>query len=482
MRLFFLLKNKTVIAGLVIAALSAPLSVSAYGADLRGVESDFEKVIENVGPTVVTVAMERTGKIIQQVPIVQGPFNQYIRNYFGQNIEREFKQQGLGSGVIYDKRGFILTNQHVIEGANKITVILPDSRAFPAQVLGEDRRRDLAVLKIEAPDLPVAELGDSDKIKQGQWAIAIGNPFGYIVRSPQPTITVGVISALHRSLPVFNQALDKSYVNLIQTDAAINPGNSGGPLCDINGKVIAINVAMLNQGGGNVDMGFAIPINTVKAILGELESGKKIASGWMGIGAQDISPEMANYLGLSSAAGAMIAAIENTGPAARAGIRPGDVVVRFNGDVINNTMDLMDKINKTTVDEVIDIDVVRDKKPVTIKVTIGPRPEGQTVILKQEEAKTAKGLTADWRGLRVSGVTDELAARLSLTSRNGVVITDMSTQGAAYSAGLRPGDVIKEINRQPISTIDDFKKAIAVLKGNALIQTEKGYYIVEEEK
>jgi serine protease Do len=390
MRLFFLLKNKIVLAGLVIAALSAPLSASANAGDLRGLESGFENVVETVGPSVVTVVMERTGKIIQQVPIVQGPFNQYVRNYFGQIIERDVKQQGLGSGVIFDKNGFILTNQHVIEGANKITVILPDGRAFPANVLGEDRRRDLAVLKIDAPSLPVAELGDSDKLKPGQWAIAIGNPFGHIVQSPQPTITVGVISALHRSIPLATQVMDRSYVNLIQTDAAINSGNSGGALCDIDGKVIGINVAMLNQGGGNVDIGFAIPINTVKSVLKDLMSGRKIAYGWMGIGAQDITPEMARELGLASTSGAFIAAIENTAPAVKAGIKPGDVILRFNGVDVKNTQGLMEMIGHTTVGDIVILDIIRDKRLGKAKVVIELRPDiKQTAVSASQPVAVA---------------------------------------------------------------------------------------------
>jgi serine protease Do len=451
-------------------------------ADLRTVESGFENVIDTVGPAVVTIAMERTGKIIQQAPLVQGPFNQYFRNYFGQNIEREVKQQGLGSGVIFDKSGYILTNQHVIEGASKITVILPDNRAFPAIVLGEDRRRDLACLKIDAAGLPAAEFGDSDKVRAGQWAIAIGNPFGHVVQSPQPTITVGVVSALHRSIPFANQAMDRSYVNLIQTDAAINPGNSGGPLCGIDGKVIGINVAMLNQGGGIVDIGFAIPINTVKLVLGDLMSGKKIAYGWMGIGAQDITPEMAKYLGLVSTSGTLIPVIDSAGPAAKAGLRPGDVILRFNGEDVKNSQGLMDKISATMVGDVVNLDIIRDKRPDKIRVVIGPRADIQASAGIGAQVVEAKDVTADWRGMRVSAVTDDLAARLGLADKSGVVVTDMSSQGAAFFSGLRPGDVIKEINRQQINTIGDFRKATTSFKGNVLVQTGKGYYIVEEGK
>jgi serine protease Do len=466
------LKNKVIAVSL--AALTLCLAPSAWGADVRALENDFTKVAETVGPAVVTVAMERTGKVK-----IFGP-DQIFRNYFGQLPEREVKQQGLGSGVIFDKRGYILTNQHVIEGASSIAVILPDGRAFPAKLLGEDRRRDIAVLKIEGENIPVAELGSSDKLKPGQWAIAIGNPFGHIVKSPQPTVTVGVISALHRSLPVANQASDRIYVNLIQTDAAINIGNSGGPLCDLNGKVIGINVAMLGQSGGNVDIGFAIPIDTVKSVLDDLISGKKIAYGWIGIGAQDITPEMAKYFGLDSTTGALVAAIDNNGPGAKAGLKAGDVVLKFNGEAVNGSQSLIDKINNSKVGGAATLDIMRDKKPSVIRVIVGLRPDNRPIAPETEKAPLGRESKAEWRGMRVSSVTDELAKKLNISDRRGVVITDMASEGAAYAAGLRPGDVIREINRRGIIGVNDFAVVARAVKGNALVRTDKGYYIVGE--
>jgi serine protease Do len=488
--------SKLKLIAVSVAALLPCLAINAAGMDAKGLESDFTKVAGKVGPAVVTVAMERTGTVMvfgpgqpfiqrpgPQLPPGQDPFEQFFKSYFGQLPQREFKQQGLGSGVIFDKRGYVLTNQHVVEGANKITVILPDSRAFPAKLLGEDKRRDIAVLKIEAQDLPVAELGDSDGLKPGQWAIAIGNPFGHIVRSPQPTVTVGVVSALHRSLPIANQAAERSYVNLIQTDAAINPGNSGGALCDLNGKVIGINVAMLGQGGGNVNIGFAIPINTVKSVLNELISGKTIAYGWIGVGAQNITPDMAQYFGLSSTAGAMIAAIDNTGPAARAGLKVGDIILKFNGEIVKNNQDLIDMINNSRPGDKAALDVIKDKKPSRVRVEIESRPEDRGAgVAAGPEVPAAKESGSEWRGGKVSPITDELARELNIQDRSGVVIVEMSSQGLMYNAGLRPGDVIREINRIQIRGADDFANVTRSLKGNALVRTDKGYYIVEEGK
>lgn len=386
-------KNSNMIAALA-AALFISLPLSAMAADVRGLQDDFIKVGEEVGPAVVTVVMERTGKVMlfgpgqaffqrpgPRFPQGQDPFEQFFQNYFGQLPQKEFKQQGLGSGVIFDKRGYILTNMHVIEGANKISVILPDGRAFPANVLGADKRRDIAVLKIEGSDLPVAELGDSDNLKPGQWSIAIGNPFGHIVRSPQPTLTVGVISALHRSLPIANQSAERSYVNLIQTDAAINPGNSGGPLCDIEGKVIGINVAMLGNPGASVNIGFAIPINTVKSVLDELIRGEKIAYGWLGLGAQDLNPDTVKLYGLNSTSGALIAGIDNSGPAAKAGLKSGDIVIGFNGEPINNSRDLVDKINNTKPGARVTLELIRDRRVGRIQTMVESRPEDRQAAI-----------------------------------------------------------------------------------------------------
>ncbi|HDN85752.1 MAG TPA: trypsin-like serine protease, partial [Candidatus Omnitrophica bacterium] len=260
---------------------------------IRDLEEATIKVAEKVGKAVVsisTVVRKKMGRWEFEPPFEDEFFRRFFEEFFGE-FPRERKEIGLGSGVIIDKDGYILTNEHVIQGAEEIKVRLPDGREFKAEVKGVDKRSDLAVIKINAHNLPVAELGDSDNLKIGQWVVAIGNPFGFAIESPQPTVTVGVISALHRYLPRIGKR-ERFYDDLIQTDAAINPGNSGGPLVDLNGKVIGINVAIITTSGGYEGIGFAIPINRAKRILGKLIRGEKILYGWLGITIQDLNEDL----------------------------------------------------------------------------------------------------------------------------------------------------------------------------------------------
>lgn len=377
----------------LLCLLAIWMGLSVFGilpvqADVKALEESFTRIADTVGPAVVTISMERVSKVMVFGPgqyylkksekdkqlSGQDPFEQFFKNYFGNLPEGEFRQQGLGSGVIIDKKGYVLTNQHVIENADKIKVTLPDGRSYEAKILGEDRRNDLAILKIDGEDLPYAELGDSDSVKTGQWAVAIGNPFGHIVRSSTPTLTVGVISALHRSLPIVSQAMDRSYINLIQTDAAINPGNSGGPLCNLDGKIIGINVAIFSQTGGNIGMSFAIPVNTVKNILDDLISGKKVTYGWLGIAVHDMTQDMADRLGLQRCKGAIVASVLADGPAAKGGIKQGDVIEKYNDIELRDTEDLLDKINRSKVGEKVVLDILRDKKRKRVAVIVTEKP------------------------------------------------------------------------------------------------------------
>ncbi|MBN1526765.1 MAG: Do family serine endopeptidase [Candidatus Omnitrophica bacterium] len=476
------------LAVLVVCAL--PLQAGA--ADEVSLQNAFTDVAEKVGPTVVTIAMERTGRVPlvapgfrrfgpQAAPGKPDPFEEFIKTYFGNLPQAEFKQQGLGSGVIINKEGYIVTNQHVIENATKITAILSDGRSFPAQVIGEDRRSDLAVIKIEAANLPVAELGDSDRLKPGQWTIAIGNPFGYLMRSPEPTITVGVISALHRSIPVPANDIAREYMNLIQTDAAINPGNSGGPLCDLNGKVIGINVAVFSQAGGSIGMNFAIPVNMAKKILEDLMQGRKVAYGWLGILIQDITPQMANYFGLSSMEGILIAGIYKGTSAEKSGLKPGDVITKFNGAKVADMRDLTYKVLHSTIGEKARICVIRDKKEKVIEAVIEPQPGQAPPPQKEEEKEPAvKQDVSVWRGIRAVSITEKTASQLGPGDRKGVAVIDVEADSPAYISGLRPGDIIREMNRGQVTDLNGYRRAAEAARGNVLLRTDKGYFIVGE--
>ncbi|MDD5254616.1 MAG: trypsin-like peptidase domain-containing protein, partial [Candidatus Omnitrophica bacterium] len=298
-------------AAAVLCLMPGRMQVPAQAASavVTGMEDAVVNVANTAGKAVVSISTEITSKS-QGVrrfyfgqPFGESPFGgndleRFFNDFFGEIPEREYKQTGLGSGVIIDQEGYILTNEHVVRGADKITVTLSDGREFKGEVKGQDMRSDLAVIKINANSLPIASLGDSDGLRIGQWVVAIGNPFGFALENPEPTVTAGVISALHRSLGRGLSRGERDYNDLIQTDAAINPGNSGGPLVNLKGEVIGINVAIFSTSGGYQGIGFAIPVNNAKRILSRLIEGKKILYGWMGVTIQDLTGEMSSYFGL----------------------------------------------------------------------------------------------------------------------------------------------------------------------------------------
>jgi len=474
--------------GKIIPGVKKSLAQQVSGElDIR---SAFVKVADEVGPAVASITTERIQKIggVRQFHFgspfrgrgKRGPFgddffDEFFRDFFRDIPEQEHKQMGLGSGVIIDKEGYILTNEHVVAEADKITVTLPDGREFKGELRGEDPRRDLAVVKIKANNLPVANLGDSDLVQTGEWAVAIGNPFGHLLDSPKPTVTAGVVSALHRSLPMGRMG-NKIYVDLIQTDAAINQGNSGGPLCDLNGNVIGINVAIFSTTGGYQGIGFAIPINTAKSIIGDLIKGGEVSYGWLGVTVQDINQDIADYFGLGKKQGTLIAGVIKGGPAEKGGMKEGDIVTSFNGRPIRDVRDLLKKVAATKVGEVVKIGFLRDKKSATLKIKIEKRPSKVT-SLKVKEEDSEKDT---WRGIAARPITDEIAGQFGIENKEGVIIGRLEVNSPAYNAGLREGDIIREINRIPIKNIEGFNTVIKRLKGNVLVRTDKGYLIIKE--
>jgi serine protease Do/serine protease DegQ len=415
---------------------------------LRALEEAFTAVADRVTPAVVNVSA---------VPDRSAPTNESggpeerFREFFGDELyERYFRRRpredarASGSGVLVDPKGYILTNNHVIENAREITVRLSDSRKFPAKLVGRDPKTDLAVLKVEAPaPLPVAELADSDRLRVGQWAIAIGNPFGL-----DRTVTVGIISATAR-----NRVGVTTYENFIQTDASINPGNSGGPLLNLDGKVIGINTAIVASGQG---IGFSIPINEAKAVMGQLIARGRVVRGWLGIVIQDVTDELAATFGVRERQGVLVADVMKGGPADGGGVRPGDVVVEFGGVRIREVPDLQRRVANIAPGQAAKLTVVRDSKPVALTVTVGEMPA-------EEATPAAVEPGPDGFGLRTEPLSADLAERLKLPYSRGVVVVDVAAGGPADAAGLRRGDVILEVARQPVSDPAELRRALTAL-------------------
>ncbi len=419
----------------------------------RSLGQAFVEVAKKVQPCVVNITTEKT---ITMRPWERfgedffkgSPFEEFFRG-FGftpreKGKEYRHKQRSAGSGVIVDPEGYILTNNHVIEGADKIKVRLNDGREFIATVKGQDPRTDLAVLHIKAKDLPVATLGDSDKLEVGEWAIAIGNPFGL-----EHTVTVGVISAKGRS-----GLGTGTYEDFIQTDASINPGNSGGPLVNIDGEVIGINAMIIQPGTG---IGFAIPINMAKQILNDLIKKGKVVRPWLGISVQDLSPELAEHFKLKEKEGALISQVYPGTGAEKAGLATGDIIKSVDDKPIKNVSELIKEIQKKKVGQKVKIEVLRDGKPMTIEVTTSEMPE-KAELQKEYESE-------EKFGARIQELNPQLAARYKISGiKHGVVVIEVMEGGLAEEIGLQEGDVILEINRKKIEKIKDFEKAMKEAK------------------
>jgi len=371
------------------------------------------------------------------------PFNDFWRRFFGGPMPRgPQRQRSLGSGFFIDGDGSILTNNHVVENASKIVVKLSDDQEYEAKIVGRDPKTDIAIIKIDGkPNLPAASLGDSDKLEVGEWVVAIGNPFGL-----DSTVTSGIVSAKGRHIG------QGPYDNFIQTDASINPGNSGGPLINLRGEVIGINTAIFSRTGGNIGIGFAIPINLVKELLPQLRGKGKVTRGYLGVLIQKVTPEIAESLGMEKASGALVANVSKDGPADKAGVKVGDVIVEFDGKEIKDSGDLPILVARTQVDKKARLKVLRDKKEVVLTVAVGELKDEEVVATAPEKGEL---------GLTVQRLTPQMAESLGLEKSDGVVVTAVEPGSAADEAGIRRGDVILEVDRKAIRNLDEYKKAIA---------------------
>jgi serine protease Do len=365
-----------------------------------------------------------------------------FERFFGPMPRRPFKQRSLGSGFIINRDGYILTNNHVVEDADEILVKLSNSKEYKAKIIGRDPKTDIAVIKVDdLTDLTVVTLGDSDSLRVGEWVMAIGNPFGL-----EHTVTAGIVSAKGRFIG------QGSYDQFIQTDVAINPGNSGGPLINLKGDVVGINTAIFSRSGGNIGIGFAIPVNLAKELLPELEAKGKVTRGWLGVLIQKVTPEIADSLGLSEAQGALVADVVKDGPAEEAGVKVGDVIVEFNGHSVKDSTELPMLVARTEVGKSAKLKIIRDKASIMLSVTVGE--------LRDEEAVADTGKESGF-GLTVQPLTPEIAESLGIGGdAKGVVVSGVDPGSAADDAGLRRGDVIMEVNREPVKDLASYRKAI----------------------
>jgi serine protease Do len=408
---------------------------------------NFAELAKRIGPEVVNISTTSNGETPQLGPRgFGGPdpheFWEPFERFFGPMPRRPFRQRSLGSGFVISREGIILTNNHVIENADEITVKLSDEKEYKATVLGRDPKTDIAVIKIDADvALSAATLGDSDTLAVGEWVMAIGSPFGL-----EQTVTAGIVSAKGR---IIGQG---SYDNFIQTDAAINPGNSGGPLVNARGEVVGINTAIFSRTGGNIGIGFAIPINLAKELLPELQTKGKVTRGWLGVYIQKVTPDIAESLGLSQSQGALVADVMTDAPASAAGIEVGDVITEFDGQTIRDSSELPMLVARTAVGKKVKVKVTRRGETKTVTVEVGQLPD--------EEVAVSAGRSEDY-GLTVQSLTPEIAENLGIDpDTKGVVVTGVEPGSAADDAGLRRGDVIVEVDREPVGSLAAYRKAL----------------------
>lgn len=416
-------------------------------------QNSYADVVSHVAPAVVTIRSERRVRAAEQFPFFEDPF---FRDFFGDRFRNaqprnpERLQRGLGSGVIVSADGYILTNHHVIDGAEEIKVELNDNRTFAAKVIGSDPPSDLAVLKIEMKGLPILPLGDSDRVRVGDIVLAVGNPLGV-----GQTVTMGIISAKGRQTGLS----DGSFEDFLQTDAPINQGNSGGALVNTNGELIGINSQILSPSGGNIGLGFAIPANMAKSAMDQLLKSGRVRRGMIGVTIQPVTSDLASSLGLSEVRGALVSSVQAGSPADRAGIRRGDVIIGFNGSPVTDSNSLRNQVARTQPGTEVTLTISRDNREQQVRVTLGELPPER--MTAATDSSSGGGSDPGKLGIRVEPLTRTLADRLNLQAGvSGLVVTDVDPVGPAGDAGIRENDVIEEVNRQQVRSVEDLQSAI----------------------
>jgi len=414
----------------------------------------FVNVVKQAKPAVVNIKVVKTTK--GGYPGGMGPEdmfnNPFFEQFFGpqfrhQQRPQKYKEMAQGSGFIISKDGYIMTNNHVVEGADTIKVTLSDNRDFDAKVIGTDPQTDVALIKISDPqNLPVLPLGDSSALEAGEWVIAIGNPFGL-----SQTVTVGVVSATGRENVGIND-----YENFIQTDAAINPGNSGGPLLNGRGEVVGINTALYSKTGGYMGIGFAIPINMAKSVEVQLQKSGKVTRGWLGVVIQNVTQDLADSFGLKEAGGILVSEVQKNSPASAAGLEQGDVIVQLNGTKLKDVSDLRNRIALMDPGSKAVLDIMRSGRDKKIQVTIGEQPAN--FGKNGPAASVDKAL--DKFGLTLQELTPELAKKFNYEEGSGLIISDVASGSAANAAGLKPGQLVEEVNRVRVTSLADLDNVL----------------------
>ena len=413
---------------------------------------DFTDLVEKQGPAVVNISTTQSVRnpLLPQVPNLQedDPFYEFFRRFIpqpGPGAPREFQSQSLGSGFIISADGYILTNAHVVEAADEITVKLTDKRELKAKVIGADRRTDIALIKIDASNLPVVRFGDPNKLRVGEWVLAIGSPFGF-----ENTVTAGIVSAKGRSLP------QENYVPFIQTDVAVNPGNSGGPLFNLRGEVVGINSQIYSRTGGFMGLSFAIPIDVANDIAQQLRNTGKVTRGRIGVVIQPVTRELADGFGLPKPQGALVNSVEKGGPAEKAGVDAGDVILRFDGKPVNASEDLPRIVAATKPGSKVTMQVWRNKQSRDVQVVVAEMHDEKTA--RQQQGRRGPGkppaASPSVYGLTLAELTEAQRGELKITG--GVLVEN--AQGAAARAGIRRGDVILAVNNQDVKSVEQFNQ------------------------
>ena len=424
------------------------LAGGAAGAERR--PGSFADLVERLKPTVVNIQVtivRKSAPFGMRSPFGRrnDPFEEFFRRFFGDQPPREFRNRAIGSGFIISPDGYLVTNNHVVRNATAIKVKLHSGEEFTAKLIGRDPKTDLALLKIEPKKaLPFTKFGDSDALRVGDWVVAIGNPFGL-----SHTVTAGIVSAKGR---VIGQG---PYDDFIQTDASINQGNSGGPLFNTRGVVVGINTAISARGAG---IGFAIPANMAKTLIDQLRETGSIVRGFLGVRIQNLNPKLAKRFGVAKAEGALVSHVNQDSPASRAGIKRGDVIIEFDGKRIRTTGDLVRRVGNTSVGKSVEMKVLRDGREVTLAITVGE--------LSEERAASTTGVSSQKLGVEIRPVPPDRAKALGLPAGQGLLVARVEPDSPAARGGIRPGDIILEVNGQAISAMGDLSAALAKTKGD----------------
>jgi len=450
----------------IMTPLTAKNQVSSRSIETLSQLSDALSEVAGVAtPSVVNISTTRVIKQTDQAPFdfFDDPF---FRRFFGDqypqhpNIPKEHKEQSLGSGVIVSEDGYIVTNNHVIEKSQEIKVLLSNKRDYKAKLIGADPKTDVAVIKIEAKGLAALPWGDSNKLRVGEIVFAIGNPFGL-----NQTVTMGVIGAVGRA----NVGI-ADYEDFIQTDAAINPGNSGGALINAKGELIGINTAIVSRTGGYQGIGFAVPSSMVKQVMESLIKYKKVVRGWLGVSIQEVTSDLAEEFGVKDLKGALVSGVMKGSPAEKAGIKQGDVILKFNGKDVEDTGHLRNMVSQSAIGTKVKVKLLRQKKEIEVEVSIAELPKKLGEAAAEEDAAESQEESNALSGVTVRELTPELAKRFGAGEGDaGVVVVKVDAGSKAFEAGIRQGDVVLQVNQKDIATIEDYKKAVARLKAKERI-------------